>query len=374
MRVVIVGGGVIALLTAVECVSAGHEVVLVDQADIPFSGATSFDRHRVTRALHLNDPAKTVAAVHAHHRWLGLQDILSTHFYEPVGALTVLPAEELSPARGILTRAGSRARVMSPAELAAAYPQIDFPAGASAVLESHAGVLLADRILAACAGWLRWHDHAELHPHRKAVEIDVTDGAVQLADGEILGADAVLLAVGPWSRELLAPELAAELVLHRQSMLYCEVPAMDEAAWSMTPPIIGLNAGAWLVPPVAGTPLKLSVPSACRVVSEVGDNATSDYWHDHILDAFAGVIQGLRSGWVTDARDCYYLARASTQGSMLAVLGDRVMSFAACGGSSFKFAPLIARSLADRLAGKDPVPTGLSSLDRPLEPLLRGTS
>src|SRR6202035_5122544 len=55
VRIVIVGGGVIGLLTAVRCVSAGHEVVLVDQADIPFSGAASFDRHRALLALNLDD-------------------------------------------------------------------------------------------------------------------------------------------------------------------------------------------------------------------------------------------------------------------------------------------------------------------------------
>lgn len=46
MPIVIVGAGVIGLLTAVSCVSAGHQVVLVDQADIPFSGAAADQRGR----------------------------------------------------------------------------------------------------------------------------------------------------------------------------------------------------------------------------------------------------------------------------------------------------------------------------------------
>lgn len=372
MRFVIVGGGVIALLTAVNCVSAGHAVVLVDQADIPFSGATSFDRHRVTRALHLADPALTAAAVDAHYRWTILQDLLSTRIYEQVGALSVLPQEKLSPAETMLTAAGSRARVLNPAELAAAYPHVEFPAGESAVFESHAGVLLADRILAACAGWLRWHAQAELLPHRRAVEIDVDGAAVRLADGEVLRADGVLLAVGPWSRSLLPPDLAGELVLYRQSMLYCEVP--DRAAWSRTPPMLALgkDGGAWLVPPVAGTPLKLSAASACRMVREVAGNNTPEYWRDHLLDSFSTVVPGFRTDWVTDTRDCYYLARESTQGPMLAALGDRVLSYAACGGSSFKFAPLIAESLAARLTRNVPTPTGIGHLDRPFE--MRGVS
>src|ERR1700738_2654059 len=133
MRIVIVGSGVIALLTAVSCVSDGHEAVLIEQADIPFHGASSFDRHRTVRALHMGDPAAAAAAVRAHYRWIDLPHQLSSGFYDPVGALTVLPARDLPAACAMLTQAGSRARALGPDELAARYGQLRFPAGASAV-------------------------------------------------------------------------------------------------------------------------------------------------------------------------------------------------------------------------------------------------
>lgn len=366
MRIVMVGGGVIGLLTAMTCVSAGHEVVVVDQADIPFSGATSFDRHRTVRALHPGNPGATAAAVRAHHWWLGLESVLSTTFYEQVGALSILPADQLDAARTMLMSAGSVARVLTPAELAAAHPHIRFPVGASAVAESHAGVLLADRVLAVCADWLRWHSRAELHPHRAAVDVDPDRATVRLAGGAELTADAVLLAVGPWSRRLLPPRLAGELVLRRQSMVYCDVP--DATAWSTTPAILGLGAdnGAWLVPPVAGTPLKLSAASACRIVPDIGDNTTAAHWRNHLTNTFGAILSGVSADRVADTRDCYYLARASTGGSMCAVLGERVVCYAACGGSSFKFAPVIARHLAERLTRVDPMPTGLDPLDNPI--------
>lgn len=365
MRIAIVGGGVTGLLTAVSCVSAGHEVVLVDQADIPFPGATSFDRHRVLRALHLDDPLVTAAAVRAHHQWIGLEHLLSTRFYEQVGVLTMLPSEQLRLAQTMLTGAGSAARLLDSRELASSYPQIRLPAGLSAVFESLAGVLLADKIVAACAHWLRRNTRAELRPHQQAVSVAAGSTAVRLADGEVVRADAVLLATGPWSRALLAPELTGQLVLYRQSMIYCQVPAPDAVAWSATPAIrsLGADGGAWLVPPVVGTPLKLSAASACRVVPEVGDQATPPYWRDHLIDAFSASIPGLTAGWLTGARDSYYLARASTGGPMLAVLANGVFSYPACGGLSFKFAPLIAWSLAQRLTGADPAPTGLPWID-----------
>ncbi|UVS77489.1 FAD-binding oxidoreductase [Actinokineospora sp. UTMC 2448] len=363
MRIVMVGGGVIALLTAMDCVSAGHDVILLDQGDIPFTGATSFDRNRVIRAQHTDDPDARVAAVRAHYRWIELESLLSTRIYERIGSLTMNATDRIPGAR-----------VVGTDELAA-YPTVAFPDGATALHESHAGILLADRLLAACAGWLRWHPRAELRPHRRVVAVDADRATVRFADGGELAGDAVLVAIGPWSRDLLDPAIAGELVLRRQSMIYCDVP--DPAAWAGVPTIrsLGPTEGAWLVPPIAGAALKLSADSACRVVDEVGDNTTPPHWRDHLIEVFADIVPGVRRDHVIDARDCYYLSRESTKGAMVAALGDRVLSHAACGGTSFKFAPLIARSLAQRLTGVDPEPTGIASLDRVVRPsLTRGVS
>jgi hypothetical protein len=81
------------------------------------------------------------------------------------------------------------------------------------------------------------------------------------------------------------------------------------------------------------------------------------------------------------ARDAYYLAPASTQAPTLVTMGPSALSFAACGGSSFKFAPLIARSLVGRLSGVEAAPTGLDPFDRAIarrpyevRPAMRGIS
>jgi len=386
-----VGAGVIGLLTAVDAVRVGHEVIVVDQGDIPNPRAASFDRHRVIRALHMDDPAATAAALQAHVRWVQLQDWLGVPLYVQVGALTVLARPDLARARAAVTGAsaavtgeavtgaGAAARALDPDGLAAAYPHVRFPAGAGGLLESRAGVLLADRVLGACADWLRRHPRATLHPHRRAVGVDGDRATVRFADGEVIGADAVLVATGPWSRDLLGPDVADDLVLYRQTMLYCDAGP----AWSSTPPMLRLGAdgGAWFVPPVAGTPLKLSSASACRIVAEVADDATPRQWRDHLIDVFSGVIARFRADWVVQARDAYYLAPASAQAPTLVVMGPSALSFAACGGSSFKFAPLIARSLVGRLSGVEPEPTGLDPFDRAIarspyevRPAMRGIS
>ena len=376
MRIVIVGAGVIGMLTAVQSVAAGHQVVLLDQGDIPCSEATSYDRHRTVRSLCMKEPAAATAGVRAHHAWVALQRLLDTRFYEQVGTLTVLPRDEVPRALVQLTTAGSQAHVLNPDELTVRYPHVEFPIGESAVFESLAGVLLADRVLTACAEWLRRHPAVELRPRSKAVRVDVDHPRVGLADGEVVSGEALLLAGGPWSRELLPSPAAAELVLYRQSMLYCDVPTLDAAAWAATPAMLsmGEDGCAWLVPPVADTPLKLSAASTCRAVDRVEERSTPAHWRDVLVKTFAEILPGFHEDWVVAARDGYYLARAATDGAMVARLGERVLSFAGCGGSSFKYAPVISRCLSEHLTGADVTPTGLRALDVGILPALYAAS
>ncbi|MGH3680172.1 MAG: FAD-dependent oxidoreductase, partial [Natronosporangium sp.] len=135
VRVVVVGGGVIGLLTAMECVRAGAQVELVDQAGIPSRLATSYDRHRVVRALHRGDPVLTRAAVRAHAGWLEVERRLGTRCYHQVGALTAMPVGRVPAELGMLTQAGVSARPLRAAELPGAFPRLRFPAGLGAVFE-----------------------------------------------------------------------------------------------------------------------------------------------------------------------------------------------------------------------------------------------
>jgi glycine/D-amino acid oxidase-like deaminating enzyme len=189
---------------------------------------------------------------------------------------------------------------------------------------------------------------------------------VRLADGTVLGGDRVVVAAGPWSRELLPAGLSGDLTLYRQTMLSYTPPAGP--AWARTPAILGLGAGhdAWLMPPVAGTPARLSAASACRAVPEMTDRAAPGEWRDHLIRRFGALLADFDPAAVTGAADGYYLADTAGGGPLLAGLGDgTVWAYAACGGMSFKLAPLIARALADRAVGRPPRPAGLDSIDRP---------
>lgn len=368
VRVVVVGGGVIGLLTAMECVRAGALVDVVDQSDIPSRRSTSYDRHRVVRALHRGDAALTLAAGRAHQGWLDVEQRLGTRFYHQVGALTAMAARDAAANLAMLAAAGAPARELAPAQLSARYPQIRFPAGATAVLEPAAGAILADQALLAMARWLADQPAVRLLPGRRVTDIDQA-GTVRLAGGEVLAADRVVVAAGPWSRALLPAALGGDLTLYRQTML-SYAPRPSGAAWAGLPAMVGLGADyrAWLMPPVAGTPARLSAIGASRAVTAMTDRATPDQWRDYLTGQFSTLLADFDHSAVVGAADGYYLADSRGAGPLLASLaGGSVWAYAACGGMSFKFAPLIACAVADRATGRPPRLTGLDSVDRPRE-------
>ncbi|MEU4356533.1 NAD(P)/FAD-dependent oxidoreductase [Streptomyces virginiae] len=364
-RVTVVGGGVIALLTAVECVLDGHRVTVVDEGCVPDGVAAPPGRHLILRSLHPSDPRTTRAALRAHHRWVELEELFLTRFYERVGALTVLPPAAAADGAALVENAGGTARQLTAAGLHDRYPHLHLDRGLGAVLEEQAGVLLAGRVLAACAGWLKWQRNVELVEHRAVTAVDGGSGTVRLADGRDLHGDAVLVAVDPRSRNLLPEGVAERLTLYRQSLLHCRVPPHQARAWAATPAIasLGTPGGARLVPPVAGRGLQLTSSTARRVVDEITDHATDPYWQRMLEREFGDVLPGFGPAWVTAAEDAYYAAFAPAGGPALVALGGAGYAYAACGGTSFEFAPLIARSLADRLAGS--APTGAGALDGP---------
>jgi glycine/D-amino acid oxidase-like deaminating enzyme len=378
LRIVVVGSGVIGLLTAVECVRAGAQVDLVDKDDIPSPWATSNDLHRVVRALHRGDAALTLAGARAIEGWLDVQRLLGARFYYQVGVLTVMPAADTPASLALLAEAGAAARAVSAAELPARYPQIRIPAGGAeggsesdleAIFEPPAGAVLAGQALLELARWLGRQPGVRLYPQHRVTAID-EDGAVRFADGTELAGDSVVVAAGPWSGELIPPGLREDLTLYRQTMLSYAPPTGAWAWWAGTPAILGLGAGhdAWLMPPVAGTPARLSAASACRVVAEMTGRDTAAEWFGHLTSRFSELLTDFDPAAVTGAADGYYLAGAADGRPLLASLGDgAVWAYAACGGMSFKFAPLIARALADRAAGRLPRTTGLDPVDRPRE-------
>jgi glycine/D-amino acid oxidase-like deaminating enzyme len=341
LRVVVVGAGVTGLLAAIRCVRDGHRVVLLERGPIPHPGSTSFDQHRALRALVAGDAAGTGRAARLHRHWRELDSLLGGHFYRRVGVLTALPPAEVAPAIATAEASGLPIRIADPAD----YPHIGFPPNASAVLEPHAGVLLADRVLHAAARWLHHHPLAELRPGQEVVGVEPNDGRVRLADGTTESGDVVLVAAGPWSAALV--ELP--VTLHRQTMVYLRPPAELVHHWAVAPIAggIGTDGRAWLLPSVAGTLLKISTDAVRREVTTLADPGDESAWAARVLAT--GIVSEVDRYTVVRVRHCHYATTAGGDTGFLHV-GPTVWARPASGADGFRTAPHAVDALLNELS------------------------
>ncbi|WP_329315440.1 FAD-binding oxidoreductase [Streptomyces sp. NBC_01278] len=341
--VVIVGAGVTGLLTAVGCALAGHRVTVLDRGAIPNPQSSSFDQHRVIRTLSPDGADATRRMIAARHRWRELETLLGTRLHRPVGVVTAWPRERLAELTAPAAEAGVRVRTVEPWTL----PHLEFPPDSTGVMDEAAGVLLAERVLHAAARWLAAHPAVTLRPYCAVTGIDADSGKVRVADGERTGADLVLLAAGPWTRELAGPPV----VLHRQTMVYLRPPPDAARWWEQAPAAggLGTDGRAWAVPPGAGTLLKISSDAVRREVDTTADCEAEDQapWAERL--AAAPPLTGLHRYTVVAVKPCHYTSDADTGGPLLARVGPAVWSRAACGGSGFSAAPLVADRIVDVL-------------------------
>ncbi|QMU74067.1 FAD-binding oxidoreductase [Streptacidiphilus sp. P02-A3a] len=341
---VIVGAGITGLLTAVECALAGHRVTVLDRGPIPNPESSSYDQHRAIRTLVPGDPDATRRLVGAHRRWRELEPVLGARFYRRVGVVTAWPRERLAAVTASAADAGVAVRPVEPAAL----PHLGFPTGSVGLREAQAGVLLAERVLRAAARWLAGHPAVTLRPYRAVASVAADSGRVKLADGDVLGGDLVLVAAGPWSRELVEHPVE----LHRQTMVYLRPPRRLARWWRTAPAAggLGTDGRAWVLPPVDGTLLKISSDAVRREAADT-DCADEDQapWAERLAES--AVLPELDSYTVVAVRACHYATDAATGGAHLARVGPAVWSRAACGGSGFAAAPLVAARIVDAARG-----------------------
>jgi glycine/D-amino acid oxidase-like deaminating enzyme len=343
-RVLVVGAGVVGLLTAMRFALAGHRVTVLDRGAIPDPGAGSADQHRVLRTLVPNDLDATRRLMAARRRWLDLERRLRTGCFRPVGVLSARGRADAEAALQTAAVAGLPVRRVA----GGAFPAAPLH-GRVGVLEVQAGVLLAHEVLRAAAGWLAEHPAVQLRPGRAVRAVDADATAVELDGGEVLKADLIVVAAGAWTSALMTSGLMTSgplpppVVLHRQTMVYLHPPADLRAWWRQAPAAGGLgpDGKGWAVPPGDGTLLKISSDAVRREVASLDDPEPVDgaAWSARVLRL--GLLDRPDRYTVARVRHCHY-ATTPDGGAQLTRHSPTVWSRAACGGNGFAAAPLVA--------------------------------
>ena len=354
MRVIVIGGGIMGLASAWALQRKGHAVTLYEQGPLPNPLASSFDQHRLIRFTYGAMIGYARMVHDAYAAWQRLWDDLGRSHYHATGTLVVAREDDGWVERSFAALAAMelRAERWTAADLAARLPFLRFEGARFALFTPTGGVLFAERILRALADHLATRGVA-LHPHRAVREIDPVRAAIGLADGAGDRADALVVAAGPWSPDLL-PALAGRVTPSRQLAVYLAPPAERQAGWQRAPMVLdqieAAAGGFYAVPPLAGTDLKVGDHGFSLRGHPDRERAPTAAETAPILAMAAQRLVDFERYRVLTAKTCFY--SVSDGERFIVERQDNAWILAGFSGHGFKFGALLGERVAAALTGE----------------------
>lgn len=357
MRVIVVGGGIVGLASAWALRRGRAEVTVVERGPIPNPHAASADHHRLIRAAYPDHPlyCRRIAAAFAAWRamWADLGGP-EARYYADRGMLSLSrePGDDGDLARRIMAAEGVPFEAIDEAdEIARRFPFLEPSNIASATL-AEGGALMANRILIDLADWLR-REGATVLELSPVVRVSPR-GAVTLADGRRLEADAVIVAAGTQMGRLL-PEMMPTLELTRTLIVYAALPTEVASLWADAPcwSDLGGNEDLWGMPPIDGLPAKLGCGRLRRVDPEDNDREMTAVEVTAMLAAYRGRLRGVGQAEIRFHQANYWVGAPESR--FVLARDERLWAVSACSGHGFKFGALSGQDVAEAVLGAAPL-------------------
>jgi sarcosine oxidase len=335
MRAIIVGGGVVGLSTAWQLRRKGCEVVLLERFRLGHSRGSSHGETRMTRSAYPDHLWVELVNQANHEDWPRLEregGVTLVHrrrgcFFGPrSGAITHIAAAMMT--------AGVDVDCLDASEATHAFPALRFTEDDLIVDDHSAGVILAAETMRTLAH-LCVSEGVEIREEVQVTSWQASPRRV-VANGETLEADLLVLAPGPFARELL-PE--APLRATRQHVAYYDVPAGDHMpVWASFEDEMHYG-----LPDMGnGAKVGLHGTSGTDDPNEVQepDEAALRKVDDFVRRRFASEPKRVR------AEACFY-TMTPDEDFVMDTLAKGVVVGAGLSGHGFKFAPLIGRILSE---------------------------
>ncbi|WP_144122473.1 FAD-dependent oxidoreductase [Catellatospora sichuanensis] len=348
-NVVVVGGGVMGSAAAWS-LAPYAQVSVLEQFEPGHGRGSSHGSSRIFR-LAYPDPFYVELAARALPLWRELEQESGQEILDLTGAVDHGPRERVEPIEAALRAAGRPGEILAPAAAAERWPGLRFDE--HVLFHPDAGRVHADRATAAFRQVAAKSGADFRHGVRVAsvtpaghdrVEV-VTDG------GEVLVADAVVLAVGGWAPDLVArtvPGLPRLRVTQEQPVHF---PAADPLSW---PSFLHYRGATGSEPGAYGLG---SVDGVKVGFHGVGPQIDADRSDRAVDPAALAKVVAYAERWVPGvdtsgavASTCLYTL--TPDHDFVLDRHGAVTVLAGFSGHGFKFAPLIGRLAADLVAGQ----------------------
>jgi sarcosine oxidase len=321
-EVAVVGAGVVGLATARALRRRGCDVAVYEQFEVGHTRGSSHGRSRIFRLAYA-EPEWVRLAQEALAGWRRLEAESGEGLLELHGLLEIVRSLDESSAPA-LEDCGVRWERLEADEVERRFP-VHVPDGSFAVLQPDAGIVMAERALAALA------DGVEVRERRPV-------GRLREVDAEV-----VVCAAGSWARALLAAEgIDLPVRVTRETVAYFRladprpVPSVvsfkpdrhQHDFYSLADPELGLKVGAHHAGPEV----------------EPGGIGEPDPELVERMEAWAREVFRLAVPRAVHAETCLYTTTADER--FVLERHGRIVVGAACSGHGFKLAPAVGERLA----------------------------
>lgn len=358
--VIVVGGGVFGLASAVELAARGHSVAIVDRFGSGHPLTSSTGRSRGIRIAY-DHPFYVALAQDAIHRWRALEKASGRGILHLTGQVDFGQPEKLAGIVDAVRSCGGRIDELGGEGLRRHLPYFRTRNDETGLFHPDAGTVLSDEGMAAlkdaalAAG-------VDLYEPERVVAIEQGKRAVVVTERRRLSAETVVIAAGPWSGDLLA-SLGIDIPLAPAIAQVTFVDAPDLVDW----PGIGEwggdsdGLGGVYGHPVPGIGYKLAFssgqqgwsPDASEWQPDLNEQARLFEWLDRRMPDFPRRVKlTQRHPWTMTPDGDFVVDRV---GSIVLACG--------CSGHAFKFGPALGPLVADAVEGCKPHP--LLAFDRP---------
>jgi sarcosine oxidase len=370
----VIGLGVLGSAAAYHLARAtggsGETVVALEQHEPGHAHGSSHGDSRLFRLAH-EAPADVALARAAYDAWLAVQAEAEDELLVESGVVSFFPVGAAGEADRLLAGladAGEAGELLDGRAVRERWPAFGVPDDVPALFEPRAGVVRADRAIAAFTGLAREHG-AQLVP-RAPVRRIAPDGDRYLVrtDDTTYRARRVVLAAGAWTAELAADlGLDLEVRVTQEQVVYFPQDDSGRFAPAVQPAWIRYGEGAFYGFPDLG-------PTGVKAAQHLGGvdvtAATRTYEPDpanlgRVAAAVRDVLPGVPSA-PPRTLSCLYALSADGELVLDTVPGHPGVAVAIGCGHGFKFAPLLGQALADLVRhGSTAVDVGRFGLARP---------
>ncbi|UPY38004.1 FAD-dependent oxidoreductase [Sediminicoccus sp. KRV36] len=346
-KILILGAGIMGLCTAWALLRQGFAVHVLDQVPPPNPAGASVDHHRLIRHAYGTQRGYMRMVDEAYaawdRLWVDLGEVL--HIQTGVLALDDTAGDWVRQTRAALRADGRAHEDLTAAQVAARFPYLSGEGITDAFFCPAGGVLLAERIVAALAR----HVEAQgaVIEVARATQLDPARAMVTLEGGAARSADLLVVAAGPWIPRLL-PEVARRVTPSRQVVVRLDAPS---AAWKQAPMLLDLAAegGFYLVPPVAGTPIKIGDHSFSRQGHPDDDRTPDSREVERILALARKRVPGIEGFARLGSATCFYDVEPDER-FVIEPLAPRAWVMSGFSGHGFKFGAVLGERLAQAIA------------------------